>query len=234
MELGERDWKLSACAASLLVWISLAFAGPILFLFSLLVVFSWGYILNFKRFQGRISVSQKLVICLKWSGLPKTITTQKQSIYKERFFLDWKDVFILAVTVKGNFTAIHIASHPCSWYQSNICCLSKRRYRNIHYSILYRKGKKKKKYFQNPCRTPHQITYVFKKKHGIMVLMSYCYFLEAQMKCLVLCNSEISKQPCLISTVHQTPQADFWFSWSLRIYTTDNSHASGHIQSGNE
>lgn len=114
MELGERDWKLSACAASLLVWISLAFAGPILFLFSLLVVFSWGYILNFKRFQGRISVSQKLVICLKCSGLPKTITKQKQSIYEERFFLDWKDVFILAVTVKGDFTAIHIASHPCS------------------------------------------------------------------------------------------------------------------------
>lgn len=66
------------------------------------------------------------------------------------------------------------------------------------------------------------------------MLMNYCYFLEAQMKCLASCKSEVSKQSCPISTAHQTPQADFWFSWRLRIYTTNNSHASGHVQSGNE
>lgn len=63
-------------------------------------------------------------------------------------------------------------------------------------------------YFQKQSRAPHLITSVFKKEHWSVALMSYCYFLKAQIKGLVLGKPEISKQPCPINTAHQTSRAD--------------------------
>lgn len=113
-------------------------------------------------------------------------------------------------------------SHPCSWYQSNLSCLSRKK---IQGDTLSFKEKEQKILLQNQPRALHQIPSVFKKKHGVVMLMNYCYFLEAQMKCLVLCKSEVSNQPCPISTAHQTPQADFWFfgsaeGWGFTPLTT--------------
>lgn len=233
----RHQWKQRALTDYLppqpiLFWISLAFGRATLFLSSLLVAFSQGYIfyiLKFKMFQGRICVSlEYLFEVLRFSSY----SYKTEEAYRwGKTFLDWKDILTLIVTVKGDFTAIHITSHPCSWHQSNLCCLSKRRLGEIHYSVLY---KEQKMYFQKQSRAPHLITSVFKKKHWSVALMSYCYFLKAQIKRLVLWKPEISKQPCPINTAHQTSRADFWFSWRLRIYITVNSHAYGHIQSGNE
>lgn len=82
-------YRISASTVTLLFCISLAFGRASLFLSSLLVAFSQGYvfyILNFKRFQGRICVSQKSSICLKCSDLAVTITKQQKPICEERFF----------------------------------------------------------------------------------------------------------------------------------------------------
>lgn len=111
--------------------------------YCLLVAFSHGYIfyiLNFISFQGRICVSlEYLFEVLRFSSYNyKTV----EACIWGKTFLGWKDISTLIVTVKGDFTAIHITSHPCSWHQSNLCCLSKRRLREIYYSVWYREGMK--------------------------------------------------------------------------------------------
>lgn len=140
----KHQWKQGAITDYLppqpvLFWILLAFGRTTLLLSFLLVAYIYiFYILNFKRFQGRICVSlEYLFEVLRFSSYNyKTVEAYKWG----KTFLDWKDIFTLIVTVKGEFTAIHITSHPCSWHQSNLCCLSKRRLREMHYSVLYGKG----------------------------------------------------------------------------------------------